>query len=191
MNDVAAKKKTLSEKGITGRKLLVAAIAMFGFGYSLVPIYRAICDVSGINFLTNRDPKAEAFAKNTQVDATRKVSIEFDANVHGGWQLKPSTNAIDVHPGELTTVTYKITNTLNRTSTGQAIPSFAPDGSGQYFHKLQCFCFSQQTLGPNESREFPVVFVVDPKMPAEINTITLSYAFFEIEGLPTAKGAGE
>lgn len=165
-------------------KLLVIVTLMFGFGYALVPIYKAICEATGINVLTRKDGKAAEFAKNTQVDLTRSISVEFDANSRGTWLFKPRKNAIDVHPGELITVVYELKSTENRITKGQAIPSYAPKGSGTYFHKLECFCFKEQQLKPNETREFPVVFVVDPKLPKDIQTITLSYTFFEV-GLPT------
>lgn len=163
-------------------KLLVIAVLMFGFGFALVPLYRLICDVTGINFLTKRDEAVEQFARNTQVDTSRKVTIEFDANSQGPWRFRPKANSVDVHPGELVTMVYEIRNTTGRTMVGQAIPSYAPKASEQYFRKLECFCFEQQTLAANESREFPVVFVVDPKVPDRVQSITLSYTFFEIGG---------
>lgn len=163
-------------------KLLVIAALMFGFGYALVPLYRLICDVTGINFLTKRDEAVEQFARNTQIDTSRKVTIEFDANTQGPWKFRPKANSIDVHPGELVTMVYEIRNTTGRTMVGQAIPSYAPKASEQHFRKLECFCFQQQTLAANESREFPVVFVLDPKLPERVHSITLSYTFFEIGG---------
>ena len=165
-------------------KLLVIVSMMFGFGYALVPIYKAICEATGINVLTRKDKSAAEFAKNTQVDLTRSISVEFDANSRGTWLFKPRKNAVDVHPGELITVIYELKSTENRITKGQAIPSYAPKGTATYFHKLECFCFKEQQLKPNETREFPVVFVVDPKLPKDITTITLSYTFFEV-GLPT------
>ena len=165
-------------------KLLIIVSMMFGFGYALVPIYKAICEATGINVLTRKESSAVAFAKNTQVDPTRSISVEFDANSRGTWLFKPRKNAIDVHPGELITVIYELKSTENRITRGQAIPSYAPKGTGTYFHKLECFCFKEQQLKPNEMREFPVVFIVDPKLPKDISTITLSYTFFEV-GLPT------
>ncbi len=163
-------------------KLLVIAVAMFGFGYAMVPIYRAICEATGVGIMTERDSSAADFARNTQVDTSRKVVVEFDANSRGAWLFKPKLAAISVHPGELVTVTYELRSTEARQTVGQAIPSYAPDGVGKFFRKLECFCFKQQTLGPNETRSFPVVFVVDPKLPADVTTITLSYTFFEVAG---------
>lgn len=167
-------------------KLVVVACAMFGFGFLLVPLYEKICEVTGINSLTKVDRGAAEFARNTQVDRSRKVVIEFDANSRGAWQFRPEVNSLEVHPGELVTVVYDLVNTRERPTTGQAIPSYAPQQSAAYFRKLECFCFQQQELGGNETRRFPVVFVVDPKLPKDVGTITLSYTFFEVGGKSAA-----
>ena len=128
-------------------------------------------------------------AVNTQVDLSRTVSVEFDANAHGPWEFHPAKNALDIHPGEMVTVDYEFRNTQNRTMTAQAIPSYAPGQASPYFHKLECFCFTQWTLAPGESKHWPVVFVVDPKLPRDVTTITLSYTFFEVGGrTPPAPG---
>jgi cytochrome c oxidase assembly protein subunit 11 len=164
------------------RKLALFALMMFGFGWAMIPLYNAICEVTGINNLTQRDETAEAFAKSTQVDTSRKVTIEFDANIHGPWRFSPGVRSVSVHPGELATVGYELVNTAGRTMAGQAIPSYAPQVAGTYFRKLECFCFQQQTLEAGETRQFPVVFVIDPNLPAEVTTITLSYTFFDVGG---------
>jgi cytochrome c oxidase assembly protein subunit 11 len=168
--------------GLMLRKLAIMAVLMFGFGYALVPFYERLCEVTGINNLTQRDAKAESFAKNTQVDLSRTVTVEFDANSRGPWTFKPERSSLEIHPGELVTVKYNITNNEPRAMAGQAIPSYAPQQSAQYFHKVECFCFKQQALPARETREFPVVFVVDPKLPSDVHTITLSYTFFEVPG---------
>jgi len=161
-------------------KLAVLAVLMFGFGFAMVPLYQKICEVTGINLLTKVDREAVAFARNTQVDTSRTVVVEFDANHHGPWRFQPEKRSVEVHPGELVTVDYELVNTQAREMTGQAIPSYAPQVSAQYFRKLECFCFQQQALGPEQTRRFPVVFVVDPKLPRDVTTITLSYTFFEL-----------
>jgi cytochrome c oxidase assembly protein subunit 11 len=166
-------------------KLVVVALLMFGFGFALVPMYRAICEVTGINNLVQRDATARE-AKNTQVDMTRTISIEFDANARGPLGFKPEQNAIDVHPGEVTTVMYDVSNQQGRTIQAQAIPSYAPKQATEFFRKIECFCFTQQTLKANESKRMPVVFVVDPKLPKDVKTITLSYTFFELNTPPSA-----
>lgn len=169
-------------------KLAILAVLMFGFGFAMVPLYKKICEVTGINLLTKVDREAQAFARNTQVDTSRTVVIEFDANHHGPWRFQPEKRSVEVHPGELVTVDYELVNTQSRETTGQAIPSYAPQVSAQYFRKLECFCFEQQALGPGQTRRFPVVFVVDPKLPRDVSTITLSYTFFEL-GAPAQVGA--
>lgn len=165
-------------------KLLVIAVLMFGFGYALVPIYKKICELTGVNILTPRDVNAENVS-NTQIDKSRTITVEFDANSQGPWRFRPVKNSLQVHPGEMTQVLYEVVNTQARSIDAQAIPSYAPQQAEQYFKKVECFCFKQQTLGPNEARQMPVVFFIDPKLPKNVKTITLSYTFFEIGG--TAK----
>ncbi|WP_299453160.1 cytochrome c oxidase assembly protein [uncultured Pigmentiphaga sp.] len=175
-----------SGRGMDNRRMLaklaVIIVLMFGFGYALVPLYRAICEVTGINVLTKVDEDAARFARNTQVDTSRTIKIVFDANIQGPWRFRPVQSSMEVHPGELATIVYEIANQQDREMAGQAIPSYAPMQAAQYFKKLECFCFSQQDLKARETREFPVVFVVDPKLPKDVHTITLSYTFFEVGG---------
>jgi cytochrome c oxidase assembly protein subunit 11 len=166
-------------------KLLVVAVMMFGFGYAMVPFYRAICDALGLNNVVKADT-----VTNTQVDTGRTLTIEFDANLRSNlpWTFTPVEKSVRIHPGALTQVTYEIRNRSDRPVTGQAIPSFGPQLAGRYFKKLDCFCFTQQTLAPGEVRIMPVVFVVEPGLPQDVNTVTLSYTFFEVEG-KTGKGS--
>jgi cytochrome c oxidase assembly protein subunit 11 len=170
----------------TLRKLAVLTVLMFGFGYAMVPLYKKLCEVTGLNFLTKPDQDIKSFLKNTQVDTTRKVTVEFDANSRGPWGFKPEKAHIEVRPGELTTMVYTLKNNLDRQTVGQAIPSYAPRHSAQHFKKIECFCFKQQALESKQVREFPVVFVVDPNLPKDVTTITLSYTFFEVGGLKDA-----
>jgi cytochrome c oxidase assembly protein subunit 11 len=168
------------------KKLLVASVVMFGFAFALVPFYEKICEVTGIRNLFQPDTLA---AQNTQVDSMRTVSVEFDANTQRlPWTFKPLEASVAVHPGEVTQVVYEIRNTLDRPVTGQAIPSYGPQQAALYFRKIECFCFQQQTLGPGEVRRMPVVFVIDPKLPSDVNTVTLSYTFFEVEGAREVRG---
>ena len=176
-------------------KLAVVAVAMFGFGYALVPVYRSICDALGINVLSvaeRAQSGATSFdAANTQVDLTRTITVEFDANARGPWEFRPAQRSIDVHPGEMVTVMYEFRNAQNRRMSAQAIPSYAPLQAAAHFNKLECFCFNQYTLAPGESRQWPVVFVIDSKLPRDVRTITLSYTFFEVGGgVPAAPGDG-
>ncbi|NML62534.1 cytochrome c oxidase assembly protein [Massilia sp. RP-1-19] len=166
-------------------KLVVLAVMMFGFGYALIPMYKHLCEVLGINVLT-QDGMASR-PENTQVDKTRTITIELDGNAQGPWRFRPTTRSIEVHPGELATVMYEVVNTQARTIKAQAIPSYAPQSATPHFMKVECFCFKEQTMGPNEARQMPVVFFIDPKLPREVKTITLSYTFFEIAGMTAAK----
>lgn len=160
------------------KRLGVIALAMFGFGFLLVPFYEKICEATGLRNIDSADTEV-----NTQVDVSRNVRLEFDANTRNlPWQFHPREGVVDVHPGELRQVMYEVVNTTDRPVTGQAIPSYAPLQAAQYFRKLECFCFATQTLQPGERREMPVVFVVDPALPADIPAVTLSYTFFEVEG---------
>jgi cytochrome c oxidase assembly protein subunit 11 len=160
------------------RKLAFIVVAMFGFGYLLVPFYEKICEVTGLRNIAQADAIA-----NTQVDASRTVRIEFDANLRDmPWTFKPLATSLPVHPGELTQVDYEVVNNTDHPVTGQAIPSYAPQFAAQYFRKLECFCFARQTLAAGERRVMPVVFVIDPAAPRDLETITLSYTFFTVEG---------
>jgi cytochrome c oxidase assembly protein subunit 11 len=186
--------ETTGQDGVSNatllKKLVVVALLMFGFGWALVPIYRKICEVTGINLLTSKDPAAARAAANTQIDTSRKIVVEFDANRQGPWRFKPHINHIEVHPGELVHVEYDLVNLQSRAMAGQAIPSYAPIQSSRHFQKLECFCFEQQVLQGGETRKFPVVFFIDPDLPKDVTQITLSYTFFEIPGaLPQGSSA--
>jgi cytochrome c oxidase assembly protein subunit 11 len=167
-------------------KLGVVVAVMAGFGYALVPLYNSICQALGINVLalTETDAQGGSRAKprNTQVDTSRTITVEFDANSHGPWEFRPAKRSVEVHPGEMTTVMYEFRNVQNRTMAAQAIPSYAPMQAMPYFNKVECFCFNQYTLKPGESKQWPVVFVIDPKLSKDVKTITLSYTFFEVGG---------
>ena len=193
-------------------KLAVVTAGMFGFGYALIPLYKAICEATGINILALGDTNLPGVKKltakdvaNTQVDLTRTITVEFDANARGPWEFKPQKSSLQVHPGELATVMYEFQNTQNRRMAAQAIPSYAPMQASAHFNKLECFCFQQYTLDPGEKKQWPVAFVIDPKLSRDVTTITLSYTFFEVgsktpaaptadaskrEPKPTAAGAG-
>ncbi len=161
-------------------KLAVVVSLMFGFGYALVPIYQHICEALGINVISEVERAGPA--KNTQIDYSRKIVVEFDTNVRGPWDFKPAKNYVTVHPGELVTINYTFRNRQDRTMAAQAIPSYAPKQATAHFQKFECFCFNEYTLKAGEEKEWPVVFVVSPKLPKDVNTITLSYTFFEVAG---------
>jgi cytochrome c oxidase assembly protein subunit 11 len=174
-------------------KLVAVTVLMFGFGFALVPIYRTICEALGVNVLARAEVQsgeAVGSVANSQVDLSRIVTIEFDANSRGPWDFKPAQAKVDVHPGEVTTVMYEFRNRQNRSMAAQAFPSYAPQVAMAYFKKLECFCFTEQVLKPGESKQWPVVFVVDRKLPKDVRTITLSYTFFEVGGkTPTEPSA--
>lgn len=168
-------------------KLVVVAIMMFGFGYALIPVYRQICELTGVNLLTPKDATVEPIA-NTQIDKSRTITIEFDANAQGPWRFRPTVTSMEVHPGEMAQVVYEVVNTRPHSIDAQAIPSYAPQQAGAHFKKVECFCFQQQTLKGNEAKQMPVVFYIDPALPRDVKTITVSYTFFEIGG--SAKTSG-
>lgn len=184
-------------------KLAVITVGMFAFGYALIPIYKTICEMTGINILALSERQVPgngvvgrdaALPVNTQVDKSRTITVEFDANARGPWQFKPAQRSIQVHPGELATVVYEFQNVQDRRMAAQAIPSYAPSQAAAHFNKLECFCFNQYTLEPGEKREWPVAFVIDPRLSKDVTTITLSYTFFEVGGktpaAPSAAAAG-
>lgn len=176
------------------KKLAIIVAGMFGFGYALVPIYKHICEVTGINVLAIGEkevPGTSRAAANSQVDFSRTITVEFDANARGPWEFKPAQRSVQVHPGELATVMYEFRNVQDRRMSAQAIPSYAPRQAASHFNKLECFCFQQYTLEPGESKQWPVAFVIDPKLSRDVKTITLSYTFFEVGGrTPPAPGSG-
>ena len=180
-------------------KLAAVTVGMFAFGYALIPIYKQICEATGINILAlcerqvpgngtaGKDVRVPA---NSQIDRTRTITVEFDANARGPWSFKPALRSLEVHPGELATVMYEFQNTQNRRMAAQAIPSYAPHQASAHFNKIECFCFNQYTLEPGEKKQWPVVFVIDPKLSKDVTTITLSYTFFEVGGkTPPAPGS--
>ncbi len=172
-------------------KLVVVAAGMFAFGYALIPIYRQICEITGINILSLSERQVPgggsagrnvSVPDNSQMDLSRTITVEFDANARGPWEFRPAQRSVQVHPGQLATVMYEFQNVQNRRMAAQAIPSYAPQQAAAHFNKLECFCFQQYTLEAGEKRQWPVAFVIDPKLSKDVTTITLSYTFFEVGG---------
>jgi cytochrome c oxidase assembly protein subunit 11 len=161
------------------RKLLIVTCVMFGFCFSMVPFYKKLCEVTGLNNVLAADE-----VSNTQVDATRTVTMQFDTNLRSDlpWTFRPLERSVSFHPGELVRVDFEVRNNSNRAITGQAIPSWGPQVAGRSMKKLECFCFSQQTLQPGEVRTMPVVFVLEKTLPDDVNFVTMSYTFFEVPG---------
>lgn len=165
----------------TFTKLVVVTLGMFGFGFAMVPFYYKICEVTGLNA-----GDEQVLVKNSQIDATRWVNIEFDANTNQNlsWQFRPMHPSLNVHPGQLVQMEYEVVNNSKQTIVGQAVPSYGPARAGQYFKKIECFCFRPQTLAAGERRRMPVMFVLDPSIEKELHTVTLSYTFFNLEQKP-------
>ncbi len=166
-------------------KLVVIAVMMFGFGYLLVPLYKQICELTGINILAFQESQQGMKVKpidNSQIDKSRTITVEFDANTQGPFRFRPTVSSMQVHPGEMTQVMYEVVNTQPRSVEAQAIPSYAPQQAAAHFKKVECFCFQQQTLEASQAKQMPVVFYLDRALPKDVKTITLSYTFFEVGG---------
>ena len=165
-------------------KLGLVALFFVGFGFALVPLYDVICRALGVSGRTNA--MAIAAPVNSQVDPSRWVKVEFLSHVMPGvgLEFKPEQFTMQVRPGEVSHTTYTVRNTSSQTFVGQAIPAVTPAVAAQYFNKVECFCFSQQTFAPGEVRSMPVVFVVNPALGADLSTVTLSYTFFEAPKSP-------
>ncbi|MDH5479331.1 MAG: cytochrome c oxidase assembly protein [Nitrosomonas sp.] len=159
------------------KKLLIFTVVMFAFGYALVPLYEKFCEVTGINNLLQPDILVE----DNWVDTERWVTVELDANTTGlPWQFKPLQSSVRINPGEPVSVMYEITNNTDREINGQAIPSYSPRFLDKHLKKFECFCFTKQVLKPKEVRQMPVQFVIEPNLPTDIHTVTISYTFFEL-----------
>ena len=183
-NNAAPARKT---SGIT--RMVLVAIAAFGFSFSLIPLYRIACEkVLGIRL---ERTAAEGVATAKQATNERVITVQFDGGVNSKlpWQFAPNQLTMSVRPGEQYEATYKAVNTSSRAIVGSAVPSVAPARASGYFSKTECFCFTAQTLQAGETRDMPVRFIVDPNLPADVKTITLSYTFFKNDAL-TAKLAG-
>jgi cytochrome c oxidase assembly protein subunit 11 len=175
-------------------KLLAAVAASFAFGFALVPLYDVLCAVTGFNGKTegSRGISLGGFSVGgfgassaagdvpSRIDRSRTVTVEFTGTVMPGlpWDMRPLTFSMEVHPGEPQLVKYLVRNAADRPIAGQAVPSVTPGQAAQHFDKIECFCFSQQTLAPGESREMPLSFIVKPEIDRDIRHVTISYAFF-------------
>jgi cytochrome c oxidase assembly protein subunit 11 len=170
-------------------KLLGVVVGMFGFGFALVPMYNALCQLTNLN---GKDTGLLAAADVVeQPDETRTVNVQFLTTVNGGrlYSFKPEQSSIDVHPGKLYTVYFVATNQQDIDSVGQAVPSVVPWNAARHLHKTECFCFNQQPFKANEEKRMPVRFMLDPAIPADVQTMTLSYTFFDVTQL--ARDAGK
>ena len=168
------------KKKINTTHLFIIPIAMFGFGYLMVPIYDVFCDLTGLNGKTGSISVAQANV--LEVDEGRLVKVEFlsSLNQDAQWEFAPEVKTMMVKPGKPYTTRYNAINQLDQLMVGQAIPSVAPGKAANYFNKTECFCFNQQEFAANEEKQMPLTFVVDPGLPDDINTVTLSYTFFDV-----------
>jgi cytochrome c oxidase assembly protein subunit 11 len=174
------------------KKLLLLVVGAFVFAFALVPLYNVLCEATGFNGKTSGKKNgfaagglaSDAQAAPSRIDRSRLVTVEFTGTVMPGlpWEIRPLTASLELHPGEMQQVRYLVRNTSDRPITGQAVPSVTPGQAAQHFEKIECFCFNQQALAPGESKEMPLVFVVKPDMDRDVRHITLSYAFFSIDG---------
>jgi cytochrome c oxidase assembly protein subunit 11 len=162
------------------RRLLYLAIGMFGFGFAMVPLYDVLCEYTGLNGKTSGRAAA---VTEVPVDAARTVTVEFVASINESapWNFAPQVTSMKVHPGEFYRTSFVARNLTGEKLVGQAIPSVTPGPAAQHFQKIECFCFSRQDFGPNESKDMPVVFRLDPGLSPEISRVTLSYTFFKID----------
>jgi cytochrome c oxidase assembly protein subunit 11 len=169
-----------SSSNISAIKLCFFAVAMFGFGYALVPLYDLLCDVTGLN--GKSQSVSEQQQASFEVDESRTITVEFITTLNQGmsWDFKPEIAKIQVHPGKAYQTNFIVHNKTNRSIIGQAIPSVAPSTAANHFVKTECFCFTDQMLVADQLLEMPVVFVVNPALPKHINTITLSYTYFDV-----------
>jgi cytochrome c oxidase assembly protein subunit 11 len=158
-------------------RLLFAVVAMFGFGFAMVPLYDVFCDVTGLNGKTGEQV---TLSETLEVDTSREIKVEFIASLNEEmpWEFRPVQKSVRVHPGEPTRIDYVAINKTDNKIIGQAVPSVAPGLAAQYFQKTECFCFTEQVLEAKEEKIMPVIFVVDPEISEDINEITLSYTFF-------------
>jgi cytochrome c oxidase assembly protein subunit 11 len=167
-------------------KLLGITVAMFGFGYLLVPLYDVFCEVTGFGGRTD----SQAASAPLVIDESREVQVEFIASTGAseGWAFRPAVSRMTITPGKLYRTTFFAENLNGEDRIGQAVPSVAPGTAAKYLQKTECFCFEQQAFAANEGKEMPVVFYVDPELPAYVDTLTLSYTFFET---PKVAAAGD
>lgn len=175
-------------------KLLVIVAAAFAFGFALVPLYDVLCNVTGFNGKTKQGKvgvgglNGAAATAGSRIDMSRIVTVEFTGTVMPGlpWEMRPLTSTLDLHPGEMHQAKFLVHNRSDKTIVGQAVPSVSPGQAAQHFEKLDCFCFSQQTLAAGETKELPLTFIVKPEIDEQIRTVTLSYAFFNVAGEKSA-----
>jgi cytochrome c oxidase assembly protein subunit 11 len=170
-------------------RLVALVVGMFGFGFALVPLYDLLCEVTGLGGRTGGVYAYDAASVAT--DRSRLVKVSFVTNANEGmpWEFWTETPIVRVHPGELTEVMFYARNPTNRVMVGQAIPSVVPLPAAEHFHKTQCFCFERQVLQPGETAAMPMRFLLAPELPRHLQSVSLSYAMFDVTELAAADGA--
>ena len=163
------------------KRLLLGVVAMFGFGFALVPLYDVICDVTGLNGNTSNLRESTA-AADVAVESGREVTMQFLANPHAGdqWRFEPSEAELVLKPGDVRRVHYTVTNPHDHAVVTQAIPSVSPSAASRHLKKIECFCFQEQTLAPGETVEMPLRFYIDPDLPERVPKLTLSYTLYDL-----------
>ncbi|TDJ21634.1 MAG: cytochrome c oxidase assembly protein [Gammaproteobacteria bacterium] len=181
----------MSGHGRTVARLAAMVVGMFGFGFALVPLYDVLCELTGLGGRTGGPYEYDA--ASAIPDRSRLVKVNFITNTNAGmtWEFRAETGGVTVHPGELTEVSFYVRNPTNRTIVGQAVPSLVPQSAAAHFHKTECFCFERQTLGPGESLKMPMRFIVGPELPANVQSISLSYALFDVTELAAGAAAND
>jgi cytochrome c oxidase assembly protein subunit 11 len=171
------KKTTNQDSGALALRLLLCALGMFAFGYALVPLYDVFCEVTGFGGRANATPAVVA----EEVDDSRSINLEFvtTVNEYAPWTFRSSIPGMTVHPGGMYEATFVATNLTDRQMTAQAVPSISPQQASRFFKKLDCFCFTTQEFAAHETRKLPVRFIIDSDLPEHVDTITLSYTFFD------------
>ncbi len=170
---------TAAAHKLVAAKMLALAIGMFGFGYAMVPMYDIICEITGLNGKTGRVSVAEAREQAAAED--RWITVEFVANVNssGSWEFRPNVKQMKVKVGDLNKATYFAKNLSSQDVVGQASPSVSPSAAAPYFNKTECFCFTRQEFEAKATKDMPLTFIIDPKLPINIDRVTLSYTFFK------------
>lgn len=162
-------------------KLIVVVVAGLAFGFAISPLYDAVCKVIGLN--GKADITATDVSKNLTVDQSRTITVIFTGQTMPGldWSFEANQTRMQVHPGEITLTSYKATNHGDKPIVGTAVPSVVPEVAALHFKKIECFCFSNQTLQSGEVKDMPIRYYVSPDLPKSINTVTLSYAFYNAD----------
>jgi cytochrome c oxidase assembly protein subunit 11 len=190
----AGRRRASNRDAMVGAACGAVVVLMVGASYAAVPFYNWFCRATGFNGTTQ-----VATAAPSSAPLTRRIAVRFDSNVAGGlpWKFQPEKTEIEVAIGQVVTVYYTVTNQSARTTAGQAAYNVAPLTVGAYFQKINCFCFTEQTMAPGETREMPVVFYVDPAVASDhendgLNSITLSYTFYPVrDAAPKPVAASE